>query len=312
MSTSRLLDRFRISVAMQPYVLRLRLRGWDFDFGSNPETAAAFTKCIGEMRRILVEKRHIPVVAADRAILKTLEAAVDFQLAELRSRSLKVLEDQAQDTLDRLIKCVQRLGNAIAQLPPTSKGELNKQASAILGRTTFDTEVFIEIIETITATLPSLSPQVLAESVLTIIHPEPGEGRRPPLIHQWETMPAITRVKVEDIVQHAKLPTSLAEWLNRLGDLVDQERPARKQGAPSSATQVFVQRVAAIWGGLGLDVGLAYDFLHRRSGDEVGRGRHVESRFQRYCHAALSAVGDSTKVSARQVVNYKKKQGSKS
>jgi hypothetical protein len=32
----------------------------------------------------------------------------------------------------------------------------------------------------------------------------------------------------------------------------------------------------------------------------------VESTFQRYCRAALTAVGDSTEISARQVVNYKK------
>jgi hypothetical protein len=84
MNVSRLVSQFRISAAMRPYVLRVRLRGSDFDFGSNPETAAAFTKCIREMRRTLVEKRRIPAIAADRAILKTLEAAVDFQLANLR------------------------------------------------------------------------------------------------------------------------------------------------------------------------------------------------------------------------------------
>ena len=77
---------------MQPYVLRIRLRGLDFDFGSDPEAAAAFTKCIGGMRRILLKKRRISAIAADRAILKTLEAAIDFQLADLRHRSLKTMD----------------------------------------------------------------------------------------------------------------------------------------------------------------------------------------------------------------------------
>lgn len=45
---------------MKPYVLRVRLRGSDFDFGPDSKTAATFTKCIKEMRRILVHKR-IPV-----------------------------------------------------------------------------------------------------------------------------------------------------------------------------------------------------------------------------------------------------------
>ena len=57
MNVSRLLSQFRISVAMKPYVLRIRLRGSDFDFGSDPKTAASFTKCIKEMRRILGVKR---------------------------------------------------------------------------------------------------------------------------------------------------------------------------------------------------------------------------------------------------------------
>src|ERR1700730_18162049 len=66
MNASRLLSQFRISAAMRPYVLRLRLRGTDFEFGSEPEQAVAYTKCIREMRRILVEKRRIPAIAADR------------------------------------------------------------------------------------------------------------------------------------------------------------------------------------------------------------------------------------------------------
>src|ERR1700726_5082855 len=82
MNASWLLSQFRISAAMRPYVLRLRLRGTDFEFGSEPEQAVAYTKCIREMRRILVEKRRIPAIAADRAILKSLEA--DHLIRNLR------------------------------------------------------------------------------------------------------------------------------------------------------------------------------------------------------------------------------------
>jgi hypothetical protein len=103
MNTSRLGSQFRISAAMKPYVLRVRLRGSDFDFGSDPETAAAFTKCIEEMRIIPVTKRHVSTIAADRAILKTLKVAVDFQIAHLRYRSLKTMETQSLDTLDGVV-----------------------------------------------------------------------------------------------------------------------------------------------------------------------------------------------------------------
>jgi hypothetical protein len=191
MNISRLLSQFRISVAMKPYVLRVRLRGSDFDFGSDPETAAAFTKCIKEMRRILIHKR-IPVIAADRAILKTLEAAVDFQLADLRYRSLKTMEAQSLDTLDGLIRSLRQLSDAIANLPSTPKGEVNKRVSAILRQATFDSEVFIEIVETITAILPEIASRRLADNVFSIVHPALAGGRRSPIIDQWEAMPATT------------------------------------------------------------------------------------------------------------------------
>jgi hypothetical protein len=305
MNISRLLSQFRISVAMKPYVLRVRLRGSDFDFGSDPETAATFTKCIKEMRGILI-KRRVPAITADRAILKTLAVAVDFQLADLRYRSLKTMEGQSLDTLDRLILSLQQLSDAIAQLPPTPKGELNKRVSAILRQATFDSEVFIEIIDVITATLPELEPRRTADRVFSIIHPEPTDGRRSPIIDRWEAMPATTRVKVEGLMQEAKPSTSVVQWLTRLIDLLGRYRPPRKRGAPRSLMQTFVSRTAAIWRSLGLTVGLAYNFfLHPATGGEIGHGGRVESSFQRYCRAALTAFGDPAEVSARQVVNYK-------
>jgi hypothetical protein len=307
MNVGRLLKRFRISAALRPYVLRVRLRGSDFDFGSDPEDAVAFTKCMGEMREILV-KRGIPVAAADRAILRTMEATVDFQLSELRYRSRKTMGNQSQDALDRLIKNLRLLGEAIARLPPTSKGELNRQFSPLLCQMAFDTEIFVDIIETVAAALPKLSPQRHAKNALMIIHPELSDRGRSPIIDLWETMPPTTRVKVEKMVQQAKPSKNLVGWLNSLAELLDRERPARKRGSPTSISQHFVSRVAAIWHGLGLNPGLAFDFHLRPDGDEGGRGGRVASGFQSYCHSALAAVGDSTRISARQVTNYKKKQ----
>jgi hypothetical protein len=308
-SSNRLFSQFRISVAMRPYVLRIRLRGPDFDFGSDPERAAAFTKCVREMRRILVEKRHIPALAADRAILKTLEAALDFQSADLRYRVLKMMEVQSQSTLDNLIRGLRELSNAIAQSPPTSRGKLNERVLAIIDQTPFDSETFIEIIESISATLPEIAPRRLADDIFSLIHSEPAGARRPLIVDQWEAMPATTRVTVEGMVQ--AIPSgSLVRWLNAVAGVLDRERPAHKRGAPRSITRVFVSRVAAIWRTLGLNPGLAYDFfLHPATDDRVGRGGRIESAFQRYCRAALTAVGDFREVSARQVVNYKKNTG---
>jgi hypothetical protein len=211
MNDSPLLCQFRISAAMRSYVLRVRLRGTDFEFGSEPEQAVAYTKCIREMRRILVDKRRrVPAIAADRAILKSLEAAFDFQSAHLRYRFLKTMEGQSQTTLDHLIRGLRQLSNAIARLPP-NKGLRDRAWRASLAYRPF---------------------------------------------------------------------------------------PLKKVG---------VARIATIWRTLGLNPGLAYDFfVHPANDHRIRRGGRVESAFQRYCRSALSAVGDFTKISARQVDNYKR------
>ena len=53
MAASLLLGQFRLSGAMRPYVLRIKLRGSDFDFGATPERAAAFTKSLEFSSRAL-------------------------------------------------------------------------------------------------------------------------------------------------------------------------------------------------------------------------------------------------------------------
>jgi hypothetical protein len=306
MNASPLLSQFRISAAMRPYVLRVKLRGTDFEFGFKPEQAVAYTKCVGEMRRILVKKGRISAIAADRAIVKTLDAAFDFQLAAVRNHFLKRMEARSHTTLDHLIRLLRQLSHAVAQLPPKSKGELNKGFVGIIGQGQFDSEVFIEIVEKLSAILSQIGPRRLADNISSLIHPEPREGR-PPIIDQWEAMPAATRVKVERRLQ-ASPSRSLVHWLDNVADLLERERSTDKRGAPRSISQIFVSRVATIWRTLGLNPGLAYKFfLHPANGDRVGRGGRVESTFQRYCRAALTAVGDSTKISARQIVNYRKR-----
>jgi hypothetical protein len=164
----------------------------------------------------------------------------------------------------------------------------------------------LEVVETITATLPQIGPRRLADNVLSLNHPEPGVARRSPIIDQWEAMPATTRVKVEGMA-HANPSRSLVRWLVDVALLLEQERPAGKRGAPRSITQAFVSRIATIWRTLGLNPGLAYNlFLHPANDDRAGRGGRIESSFQRYCRAALTAVGDPTEISARQVINYKR------
>jgi hypothetical protein len=98
MTAGRLLGQFRISSAMHPYVLRVRLRGSDFDFGATPERAAAFTKSIGKMRRILLEKGRVRAIAADRAILKTLTGQTQLKAADAKRIWRGMVEIESEKT----------------------------------------------------------------------------------------------------------------------------------------------------------------------------------------------------------------------
>lgn len=302
MNTKPLVSGFRISGKMQPYVLRLRLRGRDFDFGNGPEAAARFSKCIRDMERILFSCR-ITNSAAHRVIGQTLEIAVDFALEELRRSATKERNAAAQTALNRLIKHLRDLANVIAEFPPFESGRLYQQVTAVLDRSPFDTEVFIEVIDTISASLPTLSPRRRVDEALDIINPNDGAGaigwpdsdqlpvRRSPLIEYWETMPAITRANAERTLRDKPRPFNAA-WLRYAASLLDRERPRGRP--PYSPMRRFAFPVAKIWRERGLRVGLAHKC-------EGYRGGPVDSRFQRYCHAALTAVGLTDRVSAHLV-----------
>jgi hypothetical protein len=70
--------------------------------------------------RILLEKGRVSAIAADRAILKILKAAVDFQLANLCYRCLKTLDARSIATLDHLVRDLRQLSNGIARLRATT------------------------------------------------------------------------------------------------------------------------------------------------------------------------------------------------
>jgi hypothetical protein len=92
---------------------------------------------------------------------------------------------------------------------------LLRRVAGTIGQAQFDSETLIEIVGTITATLPQIGPRRLADDILSLIHGEPGGTRRPPIIDQWEAMPATTRVKVEAMlgaIDTAGLGTSDPRW----------------------------------------------------------------------------------------------------
>jgi hypothetical protein len=165
----------------------------------------------------------------------------------------------------------------------------------------FDTEIFIDVLDATAKALCQVSPRRLADDAYSMIYPPVQdwliETSRSPLVELWESIPAITRVNVERLMQGRQPSRSLVAWLNTLFQLLDQERPVQAQGAPPSVLRIFAKGTARIWKRLGLRPGRQYDTY---------KDQAVESGYQRFCNLALAAFGDTSKLSGRQVSNAKK------
>ena len=74
-------------------------------------------------------------------------------------------------------------------------------------------------------------------------------------------------------------------------------RFAPKRARKTAVTHKFGLSIGKRWTALGLTVGTAHDWL---------TGKDIESLFQRYCSAALCAVGSQFRMSRRQVNLIKK------
>lgn len=289
--------RFRLSGGMRPYVLRpyrLRLGLTGLDLNSVQ---------IKEMREILIGRR-VPLVAANEVIFKTLEAAAEHQLSSFRLDRLRRKDEQSRLELDKLICKLRSLSGALSRLPPIARGKLNEGVCAVLSRQPFDSDAFIEVIETTINILQDLSPKRLADDARSIIEtptsfvvkeveffPKPWS---PSIIGYWESIPAVTRVEVERVMRELRSPTSLVGWLSSLIELLDQKRPVRKR-TPLVDLQ-FVWRVQSLLAPLEIKPTRLYsDYAERQVG----------SIFQRYCNAALAAFGDDRRISGRQITNLK-------
>src|SRR5258708_37161685 len=144
---------------MRPYVLRLRLTaGPHFDFGSDPSTAVEFTWCIEQMRAILIH-RKVPVVDADRAILETLQIALDHRVSHLRCEQQRKMRGSSQQIIDQLTSSLDELRRRILRLPPRSLAVLNRHLTAILKQLVFDTEIFIDVLDATAKALCQVSPR---------------------------------------------------------------------------------------------------------------------------------------------------------
>jgi hypothetical protein len=133
-----------VAKQMSPYGNRLRLQlDW-----RDTKTRQRFADVRNEMTNILVKKKIRPDDAR-RAVVQTLDIAVDHQLDPLRrDQDLRDLSRWQKD-LGRLIKQLDYLRIAISKLPPSTKGKLNKIA-VDQDWQSFDTETFTNLTRALT------------------------------------------------------------------------------------------------------------------------------------------------------------------
>jgi hypothetical protein len=291
---------------MHPFVHRMRMRAQDIDL-ADPAAASKFGSCTEAMRKILTKKK-ISKSDAEKIVAQTLEAAVDHQLEGLRRDWVIHDLERSKKDLRRLIKHMGQLAYAISELPPLSKAKLNK----LIGKQNwahFDTEIFCELMDLMQDSLSMLAPARVANNARSIIRDSFRAPKNPavtqivrtapPAITElWEIIPAETRAGVEAEIQCWTPPKrgQVIGFLNRFVGLLEKHRPTVAGGRRRAIVRRYLQNVGEIWRSFGLNVGRAYD------GSKI---ESVESSFQRFTRLALLAVGDSSGISTRQILNLK-------
>jgi hypothetical protein len=240
----------------------------------------------------------VPLVKATNAVRETLDAATNTKYATQRFDNSEMVRKQGTVVLDKLISKFRSFVHAISKLPPNSKAVLNKRIAGITKNGVFDTEVFAELVDSIADCLPQLSPKKLANEALSHLLADTPCGGRPPIVRLWETIPSITRSRVERKIE-ASLSQSGVALLRSIPELLDSYRPSIGLGAPASPNFQFVKEADRIWSSLGLKSGRRYN--------AIKGAVHVRSTFQRFCDAALEAAGHETRISDRQIANLKRK-----
>jgi hypothetical protein len=304
----RLHENFYIANQMKPYANRLRVRLADLDLcGPNHELQLEANRT--KMTEFLVKKK-IRSEVVQRAVALALDIAATHQFEGFRRNQNLDRLAQSERARQRLIQQLRYLAETISKLPPPVKGKLNK-IIAEQEWANFDTEMLGELIQTIIDALSKSSPAVTANKAVNAIREWPWDSADPvianiirtappAILELWETIPAETRTQLEAGFRNWQPPArrSMMEFLSYADFLLETFQPRSKRGRLPAIERRFAQRVARIWGDLGLHVGRAYD------GSTNYRGT-----FQRFSGVALSAVRDDSKVSNRQITNLKRRSG---
>lgn len=188
-------------------------------------------------------------------------------------------EGRLHELVDNFNSDLRDLLDTIANQPANLKATLNNRLADAAKDGIFDIIGWIDCIE---ACLPEPSRRKLAA-----LRPKISSKQALPIANLWEVIPSITRSRVEREVERELLKRSGVEMLRSLPDLLRKFRPPSRQGAPLSLHLMFVSEIDSIWLRMGLKGRRHYDSYAER---------HPQSAFQKFCNAALAAVGDDSQI----------------
>jgi hypothetical protein len=272
----RLVPAFRISASMRPYVTRLQVTADMFE-RDDMRVYVNYEKCRAEMIALIVAKKR-SLFAARCLAAEALNAAARFQFRAARQEAGGAARRRSLEDLKRLVGVLQRTADAISQMTPDLQLQLNMVTADFTHRF-FDTETFQEFVDTMIAAVPALDDKLQTEGAFQIAK------------DLWETIPPETRILVERAIREKPCASTAVAFLRELAVLLIPQ-PA-KRGRKPALEQLLLRDIGCIWRRYGLTSRLAYDGT---------KGTFVDSPLQRFCHLALAAFGDPSRISRRQIL----------
>jgi hypothetical protein len=152
------------------------------------------------MFAILTTKKKITPRKAKYAVCRALDAAADHhQLTALRLRQSPAKD--VKEIFGDLIESFKNFTDAISVLSPNSKAILNTRIAGITNCRIFDTEVLIEWLDCIEASLSELSPMKLLDEALLALRPQNRWKLASPTVKRWVSIPSATLNRIEREVE---------------------------------------------------------------------------------------------------------------
>ena len=273
----RLLPAFRISASMRPYVTRLWVTADMFERG-DMGVSAKYEQCRADMTTLILAKKK-SLFAARCLVAEALNAAARFQFRTARQEASGTARRQSLEVLERLVGVLRWTADAILRMTPDLQLQLDL-VTADYRQRFFDTETFQEFVDAAIAAVPALGDELQTKDSFKIAK------------DLWEIILPETRISVERAIREKPCASTAVAFLQKLALLLIQHTPPVKRGRKPALEQLLLRDIACSWRRHGLTYGLSFDST---------KTTFVDSPLQRFCHLALAAFGDPSRISRRQI-----------